>query len=626
MNPSRWFIAALGAVFVFGELVLGISLFRLQVLNVAKSRESQAIQTIRRVRVPGRRGRILDRNGRVLAECRPSRCIQCNLEEFQRRGASSNTVAAVDAAIDALSRALAIPRQISAREIARHLHTASAIPLVAWQDLDEATFARFCERSHEFPGFADHVSAERTYPFGSLAAHVLGYTGRSDPEGFENDPVYFSEKEMKGRGGVESYYNRFLSGVTGEKRVTVDARGFRPTRAHKSIMDETEDGDVAPANGLDLALTLDIRIQASLERELEGVTGAGVVLDPRDGAVLALASAPTFNPNECVPALTHAMYANLTNAPAKRGQNRAISEGYAPGSTFKPITALAGLATAWMPEDEYNCQGVYRLGDLRLHCWDRYGHGSVNLSDAIEQSCNTFFCNLGTAVGSNAVITAARAFGLGSRTGIDIGGEYSGVVPDDEWKYRWYNEHWYPGDTCQMCIGQGMLLVTPLQMAVVAATLANGGRVYRPYLYARREGAHIASAVRRIPYEDDAIDLVRKSMKAVVETGTGRAILVRTEQAQKPGERRRRFRLKVDCAGKTGTAEIGRGETKRKNTWIIAFAPYENPTVAIAMLVERGESGGKTVAPRVHNVLAGIFGEEEMAGGRPSVHYYEGRD
>lgn len=626
MNPSRWFIAALGAVFMFGELVLGISLFRLQVLNVAKSRESQAIQTIRRVRVPGRRGRIFDRNGRVLAECRPSRCIQCNLEEFQRRGASSNTVAAVDAAIDALSRALAIPRQISAREIARHLHTASAIPLVAWQDLDEATFARFCERSHEFPGFADHVSAERTYPFGSLAAHVLGYTGRSDPEGFENDPVYFNEKEMKGRGGVESYYNRFLSGVTGEKRVTVDARGFRPTRAHKSIMDETEDGDVAPANGLDLALTLDIRIQASLERELEGVTGAGVVLDPRDGAVLALASAPTFNPNECVPALTHAMYANLTNAPAKRGQNRAISEGYAPGSTFKPITALAGLATAWMPEDEYNCQGVYRLGNLRLHCWDRYGHGSVNLSDAIEQSCNTFFCNLGTAVGSNAVITAARAFGLGSRTGIDIGGEYSGVVPDDEWKYRWYNEHWYPGDTCQMCIGQGMLLVTPLQMAVVAATLANGGRVYRPYLYARREGAHIASAVRRIPYEDDAIDLVRKSMKAVVETGTGRAILVRTEQAQKPGERRRRFRLKVDCAGKTGTAEIGRGETKRKNTWIIAFAPYENPTVAIAMLVERGESGGKTVAPRVHNVLAGIFGEEEVTGGRPSVHYYEGRD
>lgn len=626
MNPSRWLIVALGAVFVFGELVLGISLFRLQVLNVADSRESQAMQTIRRVRVPGMRGRILDRNGRVLAECRPSRCIQCNLEEFQRRGAASNTVAAVDSAIDALSRAMGIPRQISARGIARHLQTASAVPLVAWQDLDEQTFARFCERAHEFPGFTDHVAAERTYPFGSLAAHVLGYTGRGDPEGFENDPVYFSEKDMRGRDGVESYYNRYLSGVTGERRVRVDARGFRPTRERQSLMGNAGSDDVAPASGLDLPLTLDVRIQHALEHELEGVTGAGVVLDPRDGAVLALASAPTFNPNECVPTLTHAMYTALTNAPAKRGQNRAISEGYAPGSTFKPITALAGLATAWMPEDEYNCQGVYRLGDLRLHCWDRYGHGAVNIGTAIEQSCNTFFCNLGTAVGSNAVITAARAFGLGSRTGIDIGGEYSGVVPDDEWKRRWYNERWYPGDTCQMCIGQGMLLVTPLQMAVVAATLANGGRVYRPYLYARREGSSAVSAVRRIPYDAEAIDLVRKSMKAVVETGTGRAILVRTEQPQTPGARRRRFRLKVDCAGKTGTAEIGRGETKRKNTWIIAFAPYDDPTVAIAMLVERGESGGKTVAPRVHNVLACIFGEEETTSIRPAARYYEGRD
>lgn len=623
MNPSRWFIVALGAAFVFGELVLGISLFRLQVLNVAESRESQAMQTIRRVRVPGMRGRILDRNGRVLAECRPSRCIQCNPEEFQRRGAASNTVAAIDAAITSLSCALKIPRQTSVRDIARHLQTASAIPLTVWQDLDEASFARFCERSHEFPGFCDHVVAERTYPFGTLAAHVLGYTGRGDPEGFENDPVYFNEKEMRGRDGVESYYNRYLSGVTGERRVRVDARGFRPTRARKSLMDDAGDGDVAPASGLDLPLTLDISIQAALERELEGVTGAGVVLDPRDGAVLALASAPTFNPNECVPTLTHATYASLTNAPAKRGQNRAISEGYAPGSTFKPITALAGLATAWMPEDEYNCQGVYRLGNLRLHCWDRYGHSSLNMSEAIEQSCNTFFCNLGTAIGSNAVITAARSFGLGSRTGIDIGGEYAGVVPDDEWKFRWYNEHWYPGDTCQMCIGQGMLLVTPLQMAVVAATLANGGRVYRPYLYARRDGARAVSAVRRIPYGADAIELVRKSMKAVVDTGTGRAIMMRSETE---GGRRRRFRLKVDCAGKTGTAEIGRGETRRKNTWIIAFAPYDNPVVALAMLMERGESGGKTVAPRVNRILAGIFGEEEVAGGRPTARHYEGRD
>ncbi len=625
MKTSSWFILVLGALFVFGEFVLAVSLFRLQVLYVADSRENQAIQTIRRVRVPGLRGRILDCHGEVLATCEPSYCIRCELEEFQRRGAASNTVAAIDAAIDNLAKRLGIPRQISAHQIQRHLSTASAIPLMVWRGLDERTFARFCERNHEFPGFSDHVEAERSYPHGSLAAHVLGYTGRRDSVGFENDPVYFSEKDMAGRDGVESYYNRYLTGVTGERRIRVDARGFRPTKERQGMIGQDGDTGSAPADGLDLHLTLDIKIQADVERELREVTGACVVLNPRNGAVLAMASAPTFDPNECVPALSTAVYASLTNAPAKRGQNRAISEGYAPGSTFKPITALAGLSKGWMPEDEYDCTGIYRLGNLRLHCWNRYGHSNVNIRKALEQSCNTFFCNLGTAIGSNAVIRAAREFGLGSRTGIDLGGEFAGVVPDDEWKRNWYNEPWYPGDTCQMCIGQGMLLVTPLQMAVVASTLANGGDIYRPYLYA---SPHLDAPkpVRHLSFDPEYIELVRNGMRDVVDTGTGRAIAIRTDTEVTPNGRHRRFKLNVSCGGKTGTAEIGRGETKRKNTWIIAFAPFEQPTVAIAMIVERGESGGKTVAPRVHNVLAGIFGENEISAVRATVSTIEGRD
>ncbi len=628
MKTSPWFILALAALFVFGEFVLMVSLFRLQVLNVADFKEEQAIQTTRRVRVPGMRGRILDRQGRVLAECRPSRSIRCYLEHFQRRGAVSNTVAAVDADLDRLSALLKQPREISPKQIVRHIRTASAVPLTVWQDLDEATFARFCEQSHNFPGFEGFIDPERSYPYGELAAHVLGYTGRGDPEDGGDDPVYYSEKELRGREGVERFYNSYLASVSGERRVFVDARGFSISKANRALISaETADGDVAPVDGLDLTLTLDVAIQRAVERELKGVTGAAVVLDPRDGAVLAMASAPTFNPNDCVPRLTTKVYASLTNAPAKRGQNRAISEAYAPGSTFKPITALAGLAMAWMPEDEYDCSGVYRLGNLRLHCWDRYGHGPVNVRVALEQSCNTFFCNLGTAVGSNAVITAARAFGLGQATGIDLGGETPGVVPDDAWKRRWYGDPWYPGDTCQMCIGQGMLLVTPLQMALVAATLANGGKVYRPYLHARAAGTRPPDPLWTIDnYSRESFDLVRNGMKDVVDTGTGRSILVRTEPSL-TGGRWKRFRLNVDCAGKTGTAEIGRGATKRKNTWIIAFAPFENPTVAIAMIVERGESGGKTVAPRVHNVLAEIFGETEIKSGLSSrPRAIEGRD
>ncbi|MGN0847609.1 MAG: penicillin-binding protein 2 [Kiritimatiellia bacterium] len=627
MKTSPWFVLALAALFVFGEFVLAVSLFRLQVLNVADFKEEQTIQTTRRVRVPGLRGRILDRNGDVLAECRPSRCIRCDLERFQRRGAASNTVAAVDAALDRLAAMLESPRQVSTAQIARHVQTASAVPLTVWQDLDETTFARFCERAHDFPGFEDFIESERAYPNGELAAHVLGFTGRGDPEGEGDGPVYYSEKELRGREGVEGFYNSFLASVSGERRVFVDARGFSISKANRALISaETANGDVAPVDGLDLTLTLDISIQRAVERELEGVTGAAVVLDPRDGAVLAMASAPTFNPNDCVPRLTPAVYASLTNAPAKRGQNRAISEAYAPGSTFKPITALAGLATAWMPEDEYDCLGVYRLGNLRLHCWDRYGHGPVNMRQALEHSCNTFFCNLGTAVGSNAVITAARAFGLGRVTGIDLTGETPGVVPDDAWKVQHYGDRWYPGDTCQMCIGQGMLLVTPLQMAVVAGALATGGRAYRPYLHARAAGTRAPEPAWVAHYPAEYFDLVRGGMKDVVETGTGRNILVRTEPSL-TGGRWRRHRLNVDCGGKTGTAEIGRGATKRKNTWIIAFAPFENPTVAIAMIVERGESGGKTVAPRVHNVLAAIFGETEIVSGRAAARTdYRGGD
>ena len=607
MRVSVWSIAGLGCLFLFGFFVLGVSLYRLQTEKAGEFAEVETTQTTRRISVPALRGRILDRSGRVLADCRPSRCVVCNLEELQQRGGRSNTVNAIDAAVDALSAAIGVPRTLTHEQIARHVALASALPLTVWRDLDERAFARFAERADAFPGFDMVVRAERRYPYGTLAAHVIGYTGRGRPgEDTAATPAetrsahFFEELEMRGRKGVEGFYNRYLAGFPGERFLRVDARGFRPRKsAGKELSDAAAD-DIAPADGLDLELTLDIDIQTELERQLEGVTGAGVVLDPRDGAILAMASSPTFNPNDCIPHLTSAVYASLTNAPAKRGQNRAISEAYAPGSTFKPITALAALATGWLPDDEYNCIGVYQLGPWKLRCWDYYGHGPINLRQALEQSCNTFFCNIGSAIGTNALVEAARAFGLGTCTGIDIGGETPGVVPDETWKKLHYNEPWYPGDTCQMSIGQGMLLVTPLQMAVVAAALANGGWIIKPYLHKQERGTDATGQShpqgKPVPFSPESIALVREGLRDVVVSGTGRKIAAG---------------LPVTCAGKTGTAEIGRGETRRKNTWVIAFAPYEKPTVAIAIIVERGESGGKTVAPRVNAVFAKIFGRTE---------------
>ena len=617
MKVSTWFIISLGAVYLLGFLVLCSALFRLQYEDTSEFKADLALQNTRRIRVPGLRGRILDRNGAVLAECRPSHCIQCNVEEFQRRGSATNTVAAVEEAVDRLASELKLarPASLTHARIERHVKLSSAMPLMLWEDVSDETFARFAEHSDEYPGFDVSTRPERVYPCGRLSAHILGYTGRSRPD--DADSAHFFEHDMRGREGVERYYNRFLTGVAGERRVRVDARGFRPTKQREAMMEDDMDADVAPSAGLDLQLTIDKDVQAVLEAQLDGLTGAGVVLDPRDGAIIAMASAPTFDPNDCVPRLTREVYATLTNAPAKRLQNRAISESYAPGSTFKPITALAALANGWLPDDEYSCQGVYTLGNLRLHCWDRWGHGPITLRTALEKSCNTFFCNLGTAIGTNAVISAARAFGLGSVTGVDLGGETPGVVPDNEWKFSNFNERWYPGDTCQMSIGQGMLLVTPLQMAVVAAALANGGKIFTPYLFARTEGQPPPKPVRSVPFAREYITLVREGMRDVAEQGTGRRIRTRWEEAEPGTYKRRRFNLNVTCAGKTGTAELGRGSTKRKNTWVIAFAPFEKPTVAMAMIVERGESGGSTVAPRVHAVLAHMFGETEVAAARP---------
>ena len=590
MRVSSIAILSMLVIFTLGTSVLTTALYRVQVNDVAQFRESLENQATRRISIPGRRGRILDRNGRVLADSRPCHDIVCHLENFKRAGGWSNTVNAVDAELTHLSAVLRLPRTISIDRIARHLRETSALPLTVWRDIDDTALARFSERASDFPGFSDVLRAERIYPCGGIAAHVVGYTGRGRPDAQTGDTVvhYYEELEVKGRSGVEGFYDGFLSGAAGERRVRVDARGFRKD----SGIVERE-----PEHGPDLQLTIDSDLQRVLEESLAGIVGAGVILDPRDGAVLALASSPAFNPDEW-----RLHHAEMLKDPARPLYNRAVSGLYPPGSIFKPITSLAALrratmdsSFAWTPDDTYDCPGVFVMGDMRLHCWDRYGHGPIVLRKAIEQSCNAYFCNLGYLVGTNALFSTAHAFGLGSQTGIDLGGEAAGTVS---------GEPWYAGHTCQTAIGQGFLQVTPLQMAVVCATLANGGNVFTPYLHLRGANDAQPQPARKLDCRPDDLEIVRAGMRDVVESGTGRRIRTRY------GENRTRFRLCTSCAGKTGTAERGRG---RKDTWIIAFAPYENPTVAMAMVVEHGESGGKTTAPLAHQVLAYIFGEEEVS-------------
>ena len=582
MNGGRAVCVAMGIVFSSGLLHLAVRLHEVQVETAADYNYASARQSIRRVRTGGARGRIFDRHGAVLADNRKTVSLVCQPAAFQRR-TWEGTAAGMRTAIDAV--AAAIGRTVSPADevILRHVNRLSPLPFTVWRNLNVEELARFCEREQEFPGFSVRDEDERVYPGGELAAHAVGWVGVTAAEAESGDErFYYIAPELHGKSGIEYQYDAFLSGVPGERKVLVDARGF--AIREWSVVEERK--------GPDLTLTLDSGLQCAVEQQLSGCRGACVVLDPRSGEILAFASAPTYDLN-----VVRRMekYEHLSADPGKPLLNRASGGAYAPGSTFKPVTALAALSLGFPETEEYACNGVFELGEMKLHCARRWGHGSLDLRHALMVSCNPFFCNLGFEVGTNALCAAARECGLGEKTGIDLGVDMGGVVPDGDWKMRMYHEKWYQGDLAQMSIGQGMLLVSPLQMALLAGAIGTGFRV-TPHLK-----AGMAPDRRRLPFAEQALKTVREGMRLVV---TG-------EAGVRGGGWRAGEGLAVPVSGKTGTAEVGRGGTRRKNTWFIAYAPSENPTVAVAIVIENGESGGGTAAPRVNAILRHIFGEGE---------------
>jgi penicillin-binding protein 2 len=583
---DSWRMALLALVFTAGIVFLAAALHRVQVVRFSSLSSDQLRQSVRRIQVPGLRGRIFDRGGVCLADNRASYCIAYYVEELRKRGRWINTIKAVDADIDRLAAELGIPRQISFAAVSNHVLQSLYMPLLAWHDVDETAMARWAETKESFPGVDIYTQPERVYPQGTLAAHVLGYVGRDRPHALPGQKIHFYLPEMLGKNGVERQYNAALTGISGGRLIRVDARGYKYA---------VWEGEPSAA-GQDIRLTLDTGIQRALETALQGRRGAGVVIDPRNGEILAMASTPAFDPNDFVPSIPRGVWKHLQEDPGLPLFNRAVQGRYAPGSTFKPITAIAALQGGGVnPEETYACSGVFQLGKMRLRCWNTYGHGNIALRKAIEQSCNAYFCHLGHTIGYDAIHGEAQKLGLGRRTGIDLPGEMAGLLPTAEWKEQSLRDKWRPGDTCQLSIGQGLLLTTPLQMALAASVFANGGTLYRPHL-AQHPGA--PEKVREMHWPAGGLALVRNGMRDVAAHGTGRRVQVNGGKT-----------VAARVAAKTGTAEVDKGGARRKNTWVTAFAPFEQPTVAVAIIVENGESGGLTVAPMVHDVLLAVFGE-----------------
>lgn len=582
-NMPRWRIALLALGVIAAIWVLIARLHTIQVLDSSAYASSQKRQSVRRVLLPAPRGRIFDRNGVCLADNRPSYCIAVYVEELRKSGPWSNTVNAVDAKIDSLSKSLGIPREISRDEIRQHISKRLPLPLLAWEDVNERVLARFAEEFANDPGMDIYVRSERHYPQGRLAAHLLGYVGRDRPA-VTNEVFHYNILGMRGRSGIEASMNEVMSGTPGGKLITVDVSGYRHGETNRPAIP-----------GHDVQLTIDAGLQAQLERLLDGRRGAAVAVDPRNGEILALVSSPGFDPNRLSPAIPPGMWRSLMDDDDRPLLNRAVSGVYPPGSIFKPCVALAALNAGVNPGITFDCNGVYTLGSMHLRCSARYGHGeNIGIRYALEQSCNPFFCSLGTLIKIDTIHDYAANFGFGRRTGICLGGEAAGLLPDPEWKRRVRNDAWRPGDTANLSIGQGLLLVTPLQIGMYAAALANGGTLYKPVLARQKDTPPAAPEVvndLKIPRKFK--DIVRGGMYDVVNApkGTGRT-------ARVPG---------VAVAAKTGTAEYGSRRNRGKHTWMIAFAPYEKPEIALAVLVEDGDSGGRTVGPIISSALRYYF-------------------
>lgn len=598
LSPLR--IYAVLTLMVTAYLVLLGALWRLQVSKVSQFESRIESQSLRRVRLPGIRGKIYDRNDLCLADNRPNYTIALFPEEIRHPGLTKTVDHAMDV-VDQVAEITGLTPILDRKDIIRHINGYRPLPLVLWRDVGPKVIARFAEQAHDIPGVDIYTQATRKYPYSPYTSHLLGYVGEVEPSK-DSAEEYFSYNldEMKGRAGLEKLFDPFMRGEAGAKLVQVDVGIYR----YRDLMRR------APKRGGDLRLTLDMEVQLLAHQALGTNVGSVVVMDPNNGDVLAMLSGPGYDANRFVPYITSKDWNVLTEHPGKPMLNRAVMGTYPPGSTFKP---LVGLAAATVNPNAihtvYDCPGAFRVGKRIMHDWNRGGHGERDMRGALMRSANVYFFKTALENGHEPIIEQAKAIGLGQKTGVEVDYERSGVLPDTEWLRQKGIGGWTDGDTCNLAIGQGFLAVTPIQMAMLTATIANGGYLYRPRLIQayREPGADLFSPaperrMGKMNWSPEVVETVRGGMHDVImaEEGTGKSAAVEG----------------LDFAAKTGTAEYwvkidGERQTK-KHTWMIAFAPFDNPQYAVAFLIENGVSGGRTVGPRMKMLMEGLYRKMQM--------------
>ena len=575
-----------GIVFLF----LIIRLWHLQILNADKYQAKSENNRLRFVPVAASRGAIMDSTGMVLVSNRPSFSLAVIPQEVKDK----------EALLTLLSQLLELDRSEMADRWEKNKGRAKYYPIVLASNITRNQVEIVEENRMRLSGIDIEMKPVREYSSGQLAAHLLGYISEvSEMELNSQDYGDYNPGDYIGKNGIERALEKDLHGGDGGRQLEVDARG----RVLRTI------SETLPTVGNSVVLTIDASVQKQAERAFGDQAGAAVVMNVTNGEILAFVSNPGFDPSLFSGKLPPDVWQGYLKDERHPLENKALSGQYPPGSTFKMITALAGLQNNIINEaTSINCSGSYELGTSTFKCWNKKGHGATNLRKSLKESCDVYYYQLGEKLGVDKIAAAAQAFKLGSPLGVELLNERSGLIPTSEWSLKRFGRRWFHGETLPVAIGQGAVLLTPIQLASMIATVANDGTIYRPHLVKRivdADGKILketkAEIIGTASFSKEAFRLVKQGLLAVVNEpgGTGAAA--------------RQYDSKV--AGKTGTSQVIKLRDSRRSTpyrhrdhaLFVAFAPFEKPEIAVAVVVEHGEHGGSAAAPIASRILRAYF-------------------
>lgn len=574
----------------------------LQVFNGRKWRQFAEANRLEVRQLPAKRGRILDRNGKIIADSRPS--FDLTLTRSQVKKSVDDTLADL---VELLGW-----EEIDRKEVRKRVKSGNPHdPVVVKRDMSRDELALILARQYAYPGVGVIDSPARSYPYGQHGSHLLGYLGEVSRKNLkklrESGDRSYRLGDVWGISGVEKEFEPLLRGEDGGSPLVVDAWGRKVGFEFSGVLlPQFQARDPQP--GTDLVLAIDADVQEAAEKAFTHEVGAIVAMDPKTGDILALVSRPEYAPDRFARGVSKTYWRELMRDPNKPIYDRALRGRYPPGSTFKLITGIAALEekVATVGEKVY-CPGHYRLGRETKRCWKRGGHGWVDFHKAIQQSCDVYFYEMGHRLGVDRIAKYARMFGMGEVTGIGINREARGLVPTEAWKQRVYHQPWVGGETLSVAIGQGALQVTPIQLSVAFAALLNGGQVLKPRIALESrepEGEVVTSYPTEIREQFSLEPAFRQAMlnglSAVVNEVGGTAYWSGRSK-------------KVNIGGKTGTAQVvglKSGLDIADHAWFVGYAPVEDPKIVVTVIVEHGGHGGSTSAPIVRKIIETYLVEE----------------